>query len=262
MPLKIASWNMQAATGTRRYVDYALRFHDGVLPYRKKKGQRLLQAAERFGGLDVVALQECDPGSVRTGFVHQGQTLASAARFEHTAYHVARRMGPWASSALGLLSRHPLRGIQGHALPSRVPGRAALEALVDHPQGTFRVLVVHLSLGRKDRFHQLAWVQAWMARDPQTPAVVLGDFNASPGCLHFDGFLKHVGEQTHGGASFPSWKPTRALDHIVVAGCSGDVVTVCDFGGSDHLAVTRDIWLTGEGGGNRHHVRAHGRAEG
>ena len=262
--MKIASWNMQAVTGTRRYLDYALRFHDGVLPGRKKKSLRIQEAGARLGGFDVLALQECDPGSFRTGFVHQGQALALAAGFEHDAYHVARRMGPMASSALGILSRHPLRNVQGHVLPSRLPGRGALEAMVDHPLGAFRLLVVHLSLGRRDQVRQLAWVHGWVKQQDDLPSVVVGDFNAAPGSLHFDHLIESLGETSVGHTSFPSWKPNRALDHIVVAGCSGDTVTACDFGGSDHLAVSRQIWFkkNAVGACNRHREHGHGPSEG
>lgn len=236
---------MQAAMGTRRYADYALRAHENLWSPRSK-ARRLRLAAESLGDLDVLALQECDLGNLRSGFVHQGNWLAAACSFDHTAFHAARNVAGLASSGLAVLSKFPLLSTAAYRLPSTIPGRGALEAVVDHPEGPFRLLVVHLSLSRAGRGRQLAWIQAW-SRESPLPSAVVGDFNAEPSCGDFGALALSYGDAAGDHKSFPSWRPTRGLDHILLSGCQGGPVVSREIAGSDHLAVVRDVWFRADG---------------
>lgn len=239
--LKALSWNMQAGMGTRRLRDYALRAHENILPAGKSR--RLEQAARQIASFDLVGLQECDIGSWRTGMTHQGRLLAAEA-FRHHAFHTSRRISRVAGSGLALLSKHPLVDAQGHALPSRLPGRGALSARVDTPAGELRVLVVHFSLGPRDQASQWEWVREWAERST-LPALVMGDFNVGPGCPRFDAVLKGWNQGFEPPPSFPSWRPRRALDHILALGLEAGPPQAFDPGASDHLGMVREIWLPG-----------------
>lgn len=237
--LKVLSWNMQAGIGTRSYRDYALRWHEQVS--RGKKGQRLVRAAETLGAYDVVALQECDFGSWRSGGIHQGDWLAKSAGFSHAHYHLSRRMAPVAGSGLALLSRYPMEAVVGHRLPSLIPGRGALEARILVQGNPLHLLVVHLSLGKRDRARQLQWIQDWRLRQP-APCVVMGDFNASADCSDMQKLIEVASCQAT-RPSFPSWRPQRAIDHVLVFGAKPGAIEVVDPLGSDHLALSREVRL-------------------
>lgn len=241
-PIKALSWNMQAGMGTRRLSDYALRFHENILP--AGKSLRLAQASQKLASFDLVGLQECDLGSWRTGNAHQGRLLAANA-FTHHAFHTTRRISKVAGSGLALLSKFPLVDSQGHALPSRLPGRGALSARVDLPGGQVRVLVVHFSLGWRDQMKQWDWVRRWVDGSP-LPSLVMGDFNVGPGCPLFDSVVEGWGEPFLAPPTFPSWRPSRALDHILVQGVKASAPEVFDPGVSDHLGMARKIWLPGD----------------
>lgn len=233
---------MQAGMGTRRFRDYALRVHENVLPAGKR--WRLAHASKQLEEFDLVGIQECDLGSWRTGNAHQGRLLASDV-FIHHAFHTSRRISKVAGSGLALLSKFPLVDSQGHILPSRLPGRGALSARVDTPSGMLRVLVVHFSLGWKDQARQWDWVRQWVDRS-SLPSLVMGDFNVGPGCPLFDAVVSDWGESFLPPPSFPSWRPSRALDHILVQGVKASEPQVFDPGISDHLGVARKIWLPGD----------------
>ena len=240
--IKALSWNMQAGMGTRRLSDYALRAHENVLPAGKSR--RLAAAAQQIANFDIVGLQECDLGSWRTGMTHQGRLLAAEA-FEHHAFHTSRKISRVAGSGLALLSKYPLVDAQGHALPSRLPGRGALSARVETPAGELRVLVVHFSLGPRDQALQWSWVQEW-ADKSSLPSVIMGDFNVGPGCPLFDSVLRDWKQDFLPPPSFPSWRPHRALDHILALRVDAGPPQVFDPGVSDHLGLVREIWLPGD----------------
>ena len=256
--LRVASWNMQAAMGSQRYLDYALRAHENVWCFGRKK-KHLLAASRELERFDLVALQECDLGSMRSGFVHQGFFLAQEAKFEHTAFHSSRRVGPVASSALAVLSRFPLRNTRSYALPSLIPGRGALETTVDLPGASFRLLVVHLSLSRRARARQLDWIALWRSQT-DLPTVILGDFNAQSGCPSLQGFSANMDGLHPALKSFPSWNPSKGLDHILTVGLEALEPSVCRLPGSDHMVVARELRLGSHACSTRHE-RGRGPAE-
>lgn len=222
---------------TRRYRDYAVRFHENIFPLNKR--QRLSEAAVHLSDFDLIGLQECDAGSFRTGFVHQGEILGEEANFSYRAFHTSRRMA-LAKSGLAILSRYPLNHIEGHRLPSRIPGRGALSARVETPSGTIRILVVHLSLGRRDRLNQMNWIHAWLASQVG-PAVVMGDFNVGAGSVSIDGLRRAMSDDSFSPVSFPSWNPRRSLDHIFTFGLEALPAISKNLGISDHLALVRSV---------------------
>ena len=65
-PLRLLSSNIQAGSTTRAYREYVTRSWSHVLPNGKRAN--LDGLADGFSMFDVVGLQECDPGSLRSGF--------------------------------------------------------------------------------------------------------------------------------------------------------------------------------------------------
>ena len=242
--LRLLSLNIQFGLRSSRYAHYVTQAWRHVLPTRGTRAV-LDRIAVLAAPYDLVALQEADAGSLRTARLNQVAHLAERAGFPYWHAAVTRNLGPFAQHCLGCLSRWPLRNVRYHALPGLLPGRGALEVEIQ-PTGceALRLVIVHLSLGRRARAKQLNFV-ATLIRD-RTDTVVLGDLNcgtpelAAHGAMRGSG-LRGVHDSQH---TFPSWRPSRALDHILVTP-TVDVVGASVLGErvSDHLAVASEIRL-------------------
>ncbi|MCW8891533.1 MAG: endonuclease/exonuclease/phosphatase family protein, partial [Sedimenticola sp.] len=102
----------------------------------------------------------------------------------------------------------------------------------------------HLALGRRARLRQVAFIRELVTDMPHV--VVMGDLNF--GCdsqemrlLTSGGVLWQPSCQMN---TFPSWRPIRKLDHILVSG-SLDVenAKVVEYPLSDHLPIGIDVLL-------------------
>jgi endonuclease/exonuclease/phosphatase family metal-dependent hydrolase len=213
--LKLLSANIQAGSSTRRYSDYATRSWSHVLPAGNKRNA-LDTIAQLASGHDIVGLQESDPGSLRSGFTNQTHYLAEAAGFDYWSHQPNRSMGGVASSANALLSRLEPLEVTDHALPGRVRGRGVLLARFGEGDDGLIIAVAHLSLGAASRHSQISFISELLSDHPH--AVLMGDFN----CLHDCAELSQLYQRTRlqppacAVATFPSWQPRKAIDHILV----------------------------------------------
>ena len=120
--------------------------------------------------------------------------------------------------------------VQDHALPGRIGGRGVLLAKFGDGADGLAVAVAHLSLGAGSRMSQLI---AFNARCPKrwpsalNAGAVPEDPAAAPGCIV---------------PTFPSWRPDRAIDHILVSsGLQTRTVEAVPAAFSDHLALAMQI---------------------
>jgi len=239
--LRLLTANIQAGSSTRRYSDYVTRSWSHALPAGRKRSS--LDAIARLAsGHDIVGLQEADPGSLRSGFTNQTHYLAERAGFNYWSHQPNRRMGGVASSANGLLSRLEPVEVQDHALPGRIGGRGVLLAKFgDGPHG-LAVAVAHLSLGTNSRMTQLAFIAELLSDHPN--AVLMGDFNCVADRPEMQALYRHTRLQPPGCVvpTFPSWRPERAIDHILVSdGLTIQRTEAVAAAFSDHLAVGMDL---------------------
>lgn len=241
--LRLLTLNMQgglASTGYHHYVTQAWRH---VLPSREVP-QNLSRIAALAANYDVVALQEADAGSLRTRQLNQVGHLAEVAGFPYWHAAVTRELLPFARHCLGCLSRWPFTALRYHALPGWLPGRGALEAEIQPPGfQPLRLIIVHLALGRRARAHQLRFVTTLVG--DRTDTIVLGDFNCSTAEMADHGGVDGVALRgVHEQHTFPSWRPVRAIDHILVtSGVEVVTATVLQERLSDHLPVAAEIRL-------------------
>ena len=234
--LRLLSWNIQVGVNSGRYRHYLTQSWKHVVPHggRVAVMDRIAALLARF---DIVALQETDSGSLRTGFVNQTEYLAECAGFGYWVDQTTRRLGRFARHANGLLSRLPPSSVEVHALPG-LPGRGLMHARYGEGDGVLNVFVLHLALGRRGRERQLAFL-AELLRDCRH-AVVMGDLNCTRESLELRALLNRGGlrDLASPGATFPSWRPRRHIDHILV---SDDIAVrrayVPDWVFSDHLPV-------------------------
>jgi endonuclease/exonuclease/phosphatase family metal-dependent hydrolase len=239
--LRILSANIQAGSSTRRYSDYVTRSWSHALPAGSKRSS-LDAIAQLASGHDIVGLQEADPGSLRSGFTNQTHYLAQRGGFDYWKHQPNRSVGGVASSANGLLSKlEPVR-TAGHSLPGRIKGRGVLMAHFGDDREGLTVAVAHLSLGAKSRLAQLTFIAEVLQDHPN--AVLMGDFNCLPDQPEMDVLYRNTSLRPPACAvpTFPSWKPQRAIDHILVSGelkCLGSKAFPAAF--SDHLALAMEI---------------------
>ena len=239
--LRLLSANIQAGSSTRRYSDYATRSWSHVLPAGRKRDS--LDAIARLAGEhDIVGLQESDPGSWRSGFTNQTHYLAEQGGFDYWTHQPNRRVGSVASSANGLLSKLEPVDVVDHSLPGRISGRGVLLAHFGTGAQGLTVAVAHLSLGAQSRRVQLGFIAELLQEHPN--AVLMGDFNCvaarrKMAVLYGNPRLQPPACAVH---TFPSWKPQRAIDHILVTDslrCADMRALPAAF--SDHLALSVNL---------------------
>ena len=239
--LKLLSANIQAGSSTRRYTDYAMRSWSHVLPAGNKRGS-LDAIAQLAGQHDIVGLQESDPGSLRSGFTNQTHYLAQRGGFAYWSHQPNRRVGGVASSANGLLSKLEPVEVHDHPLPGRVRGRGVLLAQFGEGRDGLAVAVAHLSLGAGSRASQISFIAELLHDHPH--AVLMGDFNCDPDRPEMQPLYKRTRLQPPAMCvpTFPSWRPLRAIDHILTTG-GLQVATMEAFAAahSDHLALAAEI---------------------
>lgn len=244
--LRLLSYNIQSGVNTRHYREYVTKGWRQWLPNRERH-LNLNRIAEMLHEYDLVGLQEVDSGSLRSGFVDQTEYLAHRARFPHWYGQVNRDMGKIAQHSNGFLSRIRPQRIVEHKLPG-LPGRGAiLVEFATSDGGILGICIIHLALGRRARERQLTYVGDLVGHYPYL--AIMGDFN----CNCESGELKRLMRVSglRGPScemkTFPSWRPIRNLDHILVSpDLEIDTARVLDYPMSDHLPVSMEVRLPGQ----------------
>ncbi len=245
--LRLLSWNIQCGITTESTSDYLTRGWRHVLPH-KASPSNLRRIAGLLRSFDVVALQEADGGSLRSGFINQVEFLADLAQFPYWHAQRTRNLAQLGQHGNGLLSRYPVRQVHEHRLPGLIPGRGAIQAFLGGgANGMTPALVlvaVHLSLGKRARRTQLDFLAEQVKRYPYL--VLMGDTNCEAEeiihCFERHGMaLKGLPKHS---LTFPSWQPQRQLDHILVsAALNVQAVEVLPYCYSDHLPVAMALEL-------------------
>lgn len=222
--LRIATWNLHGFVGEGRRPDPARSF-------------RVIAEL----GADVVALQEVD-GRTHLGRLPNAFEQVREALGGYLAE--ARLFGPPGREYGHVLwSRFPIETASVHALPG--PGlepRGAIEAVIATPTSRLRVVSAHFGLDPRCRPKQAAFLAA-LAR-PDTPTVVLGDFNEwrRHGPVHRT--LSAALPVHQMVATWPVRRPFACLDRLYASrdvtlhaiGAARDAAPA-----SDHLPIVADI---------------------
>ncbi len=241
--LRLLSFNIQAGTSTARYHHYVTHSWRQVLPHSKRV-ENLVAIADLVASYDVVALQEVDSGSLRSGFINQSRYLATEASMPFWCHQSNRKVGTVAYAGNGLLSRYAPDAVEEHRLPGVIPGRGTLLARFGLGSGGLDVAVVHLALGKRARIQQLRFLAREL--DSGRHLVVMGDFNTHVDSGPVREFLETLALRapTRGLATYPSWQPQRAIDHILVSqSLAAGAAEVLDISYSDHCPVALEIQL-------------------
>ena len=241
--LRLLSFNIQVGNSTQSYRHYLTRSWQHVLPH-KGRASNLDKIGDLLSDFDLVALQEADGGSHRSGYVNQVKYLAQQGEFPYWYQQLNRNLGRLAQHSNGVLSRLRPSAIEDHPLPGPA-GRGAILVRFGEGADALAVVIMHLALGTKTRTLQLAYIRELVSGYQHQ--VLMGDMNTHAADLLQTSPLRDLGllaPQLQ--ATFPSWRPQRCLDHILLSpSLTLEPVQVLDQPISDHLPVAVEIRLPG-----------------
>lgn len=239
--LRLLSFNVQVGINTERYHHYLTRSWQHLLPHAGRAGN-LQRIGDLLADFDLVALQEVDGGSLRSGYVNQVEYLAQQGAFPYWYQQLNRNLGRFAQHSNGVLSRLRPTLLEDHPLPGP-PGRGAIFMRIGEGEGALGVVMMHLALGARTRTRQLAYIRERVSEFRHL--VLMGDMNTHAVDLLENSPLRDLGllaPQVE--ATFPSWRPQRCLDHILLSSeLELGRVDVLSQPISDHLPVAVEIRL-------------------
>ncbi|RPK61863.1 Endonuclease/Exonuclease/phosphatase family protein [Streptomyces sp. ADI96-02] len=248
VPLRVATWNIHAGTGTDHAFD----------PERQAAHLRSLNA-------DVIGLQEVDRHwSDRSAWRDLAGELAQRLGmhlFFAPVYSLdpPRPGAPRAEFGVAVLSRYRITSVVNHEItrlstqvPNPVPAPAPGfgEAVVRVRGLPVHIYVTHLDY-RPDpavRVAQVSDTRRIMARD-RGPKILLGDFNAEPGAPELAPLWRELTDAAPGAPTFPAEAPVKRIDFVAVSkgGPRGAVAVrrawVPASTASDHRPVVADLLL-------------------
>ena len=240
--LRLLSYNVQVGVDTKRYREYVTQGWKHLLPHPERL-KNLKKIADVLAGFDMVGLQEVDAGSLRSGFVDITEYLAGRAGYGYWFRQVNRNIGMFAQHSNGFLSRLRPAVASQYRLPAG-PGRGAMLFEFGTGSDALRVCCVHLALSRRARARQLGFI-AELVGDFRH-LVVMGDLNTGCESRELKAFLRgaNLKEPACSGGTFPSWRPNRRLDHILVSqSLEVGQAKVLDYPISDHLPISLEVHL-------------------
>jgi len=239
--LVLTSYNIQVAIGSHRLrhmLSHGLRY---LMPHGQSE-PNLQRIARVIEAADIVALNEADAGSIRTRYVNQAEFLCEAAGYQHCDQMITRDLGKLAQHSNSLLSRFTAVRIIRHRLPRPNDGRGVLEAHYAIDDRQLVVLVTHLSLSQRVRQHQVRYLADIIQQ--YESVVLMGDMNCSLKAPEMAYLINevHLHGPRHSPLTYPSWRPSRAIDHILVTeNMYISEVKAINEPLSDHLAVTARV---------------------
>lgn len=241
--LRLLSYNIQVGIASQAYRHYITRGWQHILPHPQRI-TNLRRLAGLVSGFDIVALQEADGGSIRTGHVNQVEFLAQTAGFPYWYQQLNRDLGPLAKQGNGVLCRARPHVLEDHELPGLFPGRGAIVLQFGQGENCLLLIVLHLSLGRRARNSQLRYVSDLI--QDYKHVVLMGDLNTQVEKLFKLSPLRDADLQSPRGTfhTFPSWRPHLHLDHILVSpSLTIRSAEVIQYQGSDHLPIAMEVEL-------------------
>jgi len=241
--LRLLTYNIQAGIATRGFQDYLTHGWKHVLPYPARL-ENLARVGSFLRGYDIVGLQEADSGSLRSGFVNLTEYLAEHGGFPYWYDQTNRDLGHFAQHSIGLVSRLVPYAVEEHRLPGRIKGRGALCSFFGDARDPIVLVIVHLALSRAARMRQLAFIAERLVA--YRHVVLMGDLNCEANSAEISWLTTRLGlrEPQFEHRTFPSWRPARNIDHILVSpSLQVRSAEVLRHTFSDHLPVAMEVGL-------------------
>ena len=226
-----------------RYGTGAGLFHHLPFPFAgalRSSTERFSRIAEMVAGQapDVACLVESDLGGYRSRGVSQGETLARLIRgsaFERCKYGVS---SPFASI--------PATSLQGNSIVAKTPpssvsygyfSRGVKKLFIEAEWKEFRLVLVHLALGRSARAEQVRELASRVGGVRDVPLLVMGDGNFFGGEREMVPLLEAGLKPVETGPTWPSSRPSGKLDFVMVSYEVEAEAKTLPVAWSDHLPV-------------------------
>lgn len=241
--LRVMSYNIQVGITTSRPHHYLVHSWKHLLPHPQRL-TNLDRIAKVIREFDIVGLQEVDAGSLRSNFINLTEYLAEQGDFPFWYHQVNRNLGRFAQHSNGLISRLRPTYLDDLRLSGLIPGRGAIMAHFGNGPQPLVVILLHLALSRRARIRQL--MQVAEVINEYEHVVVMGDMNCYPGSREMDVLFERtqLREPIEEMLTFPSWRPQRHIDHILVTpGFQVNEVRVLNHAYSDHLPIVMELEL-------------------
>ena len=239
--LRLLSYNIQTGLSTGRYAHYLTRSWQHVVPVPSRM-VNLDGIAQIIPDYDIVALQEIDTGSLRSGFVNQAKYLAERGGFQYVFDQPNRRIGVISQHSNAVLSRIQPSHLEEHRLPGLIPGRGVLRVCFGQGEHALNAFIVHLALGKRGRLRQIEFLAELISG--YRHVIVMGDLNCRSDSPEMNVLLQAADlcVPVPGLHTFPSWSPNRQLDHILVSSSiEVESVSVLDYTFSDHRPIAMQV---------------------
>ncbi|MEW6573545.1 MAG: endonuclease/exonuclease/phosphatase family protein [Bacillota bacterium] len=197
-------------------------------------------AVIRSAGADLVALQEVDAFSSRSGFRHQAAALGRQLNM-WSVYGPTRKTFKLAQFGNAILGKWNLAETFQHKLPGRGEARGLLGVTVTGNGMKVNFVTTHLGLDEKDREEQVGKIVE-VLRDTTMPFIFCGDFNCHPGAgelVPLYSLARDAAEVFGTDApTFPAGRPGARIDYVFISShWSVLSVEVLETDASDHLPV-------------------------
>jgi len=238
--MRVILYNLQYGGGSDNAISYI------VPTTRKQRLRTVMSMIEALLPLrpDVLGMIEADAGSWRMAGIDMAQELARALDLPHLdeecKYPYPVDQVPLISyNVAALASNRPL--VDPRSLELSVGfKRMVLRATT----GGVTFFVAHLSLMGRSRRHQVADL-ATFVDDVDGPVVVMGDLNALPDSPELEVLVTKGGlTRVPLGKTYPSWNPTKGLDHFFVSShIHVKEASVPAIQLSDHLPIMMEFQL-------------------
>ncbi len=190
---------------------------------RRYRLQRIIDVIEHENP-DIICLQEVDHHVKRSKFDHQPDILQNYFKYPAADFQWNHKIK---SGGYGnyILSRFPFHSISHICLKLiHRKKRGAQVAVIDSPEGEFRLVNWHLGLAEKQRQNQVAHLfsQEQFQQQENFPTMIVGDFNdwrnqLSKGQFEPRGYSQ-ITRPPSRFRSFPAYMPMGALDKAFVKG--------------------------------------------
>ncbi len=165
---------------------------------------------------DLVALQEIDSVTTRTGGVDQAAELGRLTGLAH----LFGSFMPYQGGAYGmaLLSRWPIDASLNLRLPDGDEPRTALSATVTSPRTgqSLRFVGIHFYRTEEERLAQATRLEQFLESET-SPTILAGDFNSMPGSNVMSFLQKSwaVADKGEDRLTFSSFEPVREIDFVL-----------------------------------------------
>lgn len=203
-------------------------------------------------GADILALQEVDTHTVRTGLSNLPTRIAGATGMQPIFSPALRFMIGSYGNALFVrgdinnVEHIKMRGgrrfkttIGQKRVAFRHAPRTAIVADVTVENKRFAVATTHLATEKDISHRQLEQILGSLACLPD-PLVLMGDFNRTRREMRDDNNLERY-DLIKTPPTFPAGHPRRAIDHVALSGFQVDHVEVVELAVSDHRALIVDV---------------------